>query len=72
MLVWEDGSLCLIDWKSTGFYPRLFERTALRINVRQENDWNTKLLGLLGEINDDEMIQAKLLEKAYNLRQNHV
>ncbi|KAF2245163.1 kinase-like protein, partial [Trematosphaeria pertusa] len=29
ILVLEDGSLCLIDWNSAGFYPRLFERVAL-------------------------------------------
>jgi serine/threonine protein kinase len=71
ILVLQDGSLCLIDWNSAGFYPRLFERCALEINVRKENDWNTKLLGLLGELDEDEKSQAQLLERAYYLGQRY-
>jgi serine/threonine protein kinase len=72
IIVSEDGSLCLVDWYSAGFYPRLFERTALRINVRKENDWNTKLLGLLGELDEGEKFQARLLEQTYYLGQKYI
>jgi serine/threonine protein kinase len=72
ILVLEDGSLCLIDWNSAGFYPRLFERSALEINVRKENDWNTKLLGLLDELDEGEKVQARLIEQAYYLGQRYI
>lgn len=71
ILALEDGSLCLIDWNSAGFYPRLFERTAIEINLRKENDWNTKLLGLLCELDEGEKFQAHLLEKSYYLGQRY-
>jgi serine/threonine protein kinase len=71
ILVLEDGSLCLIDWSSAGFYPRLFERSALEINIREEGDWNTKLLGLLDELDEGEKFQVRLLEKAYYLGQRY-
>lgn len=69
IVVLEDGSLCLVDWNSAGFYPRLFERVALEIYIRKEYDWNTKLLALLGELDDGEKAQAQLLEQAYYLGQ---
>ncbi|KAF2248726.1 hypothetical protein BU26DRAFT_564427 [Trematosphaeria pertusa] len=72
ILVLGDGSLCLIDWNSAGFYPRLFERTALAINVRAENDWNTKLLALLDGLDEGEKSQAQLLERAYYLGQRYI
>jgi serine/threonine protein kinase len=67
ILVLEDGSLCLIDWASAGFYPRLFERCVLRINRRGKDPWNAKLLNLLDTLDEAEMFQAQLLEKAVNL-----
>jgi serine/threonine protein kinase len=72
ILVLEDGSLCLIDWNSAGFYPRLFERVALEINIRKESDWNAKLLGLLDKLDDSEKAQARLLEQAYYLGQRYI
>lgn len=72
ILVLEDASLCLVDWNSAGFYPRLFERIALEINVRKENDWNTKLLELLDKLDEDEKAQARLLKQAYYLGQRHI
>jgi thiamine kinase-like enzyme len=71
ILVLKDGSLCLVDWNSGGFYPRLFERSALAINVRKKNDWNTKLLGLLDKLEEGEKSQARLLERAYYLGQKY-
>jgi serine/threonine protein kinase len=67
ILVLKDRSLCLIDWASAGFYPRLFERCALKINIRSENSWNAKLLNLLDIPDEDEMSQVQLLEQAYYL-----
>lgn len=67
ILVLEDNSLCLIDWNSGGFYPRLFERTGIDINIRGVDSWNTKLLKLLDELDEGEKCQAQLLERAYYL-----
>lgn len=67
ILVLEDGSLALVDWSSGGFYPRLFERANIRLNIRKENDWNTKLLALLNELDDIEKPQVTLLERAHFL-----
>ncbi|KAG4436696.1 hypothetical protein IFR05_007810 [Cadophora sp. M221] len=30
-LLLEDGAICLLDWASAGFYPRVFEECAIRI-----------------------------------------
>jgi hypothetical protein len=65
ILVLEDGSLCMIDWATAGFYFRLFERCMLELNKRKESDWNDKLLGLLEEIDEDEVLQIRLLQQAY-------
>jgi thiamine kinase-like enzyme len=72
ILISEGGTLCLVDWNSAGFYPRLFERTTLKINVREENDWNNKLLRVLDDLNEKEKLQSQLLEKAYYLGQKYI
>lgn len=72
ILVLEDGSLCLIDWASAGFYPRLFERCALRLGIKNEGDWNAKLLELLDVLDKGEKSQAELLEQAYYLGQKYI
>lgn len=71
IMLLEDGSLCLIDWASAGFYPRLFERCSLRLNIRGKDDWNAQLLELLDILDEDERSQAQLLEQAYYLGQKH-
>jgi serine/threonine protein kinase len=71
IIVLEDRSLCLIDWASAGFYPKLFERCALKLNIRKKNDWNAQLLELLDVLSEEEMSQAHLLEKAYYLGQKY-
>lgn len=68
ILVLEDGSLCLIDWDSAGYYPRLFERAGLEINVRKENQFNVKLLRLLDELDEGEASQAQLVKRAFFLQ----
>jgi serine/threonine protein kinase len=72
VIVLKGGALCLIDWASAGFYPRLFERCALRLNIRTKGDWNDQLLDLLDVLDQDEAVQAQLLEKAYFLGQRFI
>ena len=71
ILVLADGSLCLLDWASAGFYPRLFEICTLRLNARKQGDWNRKILQNLPDVDEDEEIQAQLLQRAYYLGQKY-
>jgi serine/threonine protein kinase len=67
----ENGSLCLVDWASAGYYPRLFERCALGLNVRERGDWNAHLLERLDSLDMDETSQVQRLERAYYLGQRY-
>jgi thiamine kinase-like enzyme len=71
ILVLGDGSLCLVDWRTGGSYPRLFERAALEIHSREKDDWNSKLLAKLDQLDEGEKAQAELLKQAYYLSQGH-
>lgn len=68
----EDGSLCLIDWASAGFYPRSFEICTMRLNIRTQDYCNSRVLRLLGTFDEDEENQIQLLEKAYYLGQKYI
>ncbi|OCL07946.1 kinase-like protein [Glonium stellatum] len=72
ILVLQDGSLCLVDWATAGFYPRLFERCALNLNIEKDDDWITKLLQQLDDLDEGEKSQARLLEQAYYLGQKYI
>ena len=72
ILVLENGSLCLIDWATAGFYPRLFERCALRLNIKQKDDWNARSINCLDMLNEAEIPHAHLLEQAYYLGQRYM
>ncbi|KAF1360754.1 kinase-like protein [Lizonia empirigonia] len=67
----ENGSLCLIDWASAGYYPRSFEICTLRLNIRSQDDCNSCVLRLIGTLDEDEERQIQLLEQAYYLGQKH-
>lgn len=44
----HDGSICLLDWASAGFYPRCFEIAALQVNSevgRDNSQFNADLRG---------------------------
>jgi len=61
-----NGSSCLLDWASAGFYPRFFEICALRLNNIHVN----KVCSIEALIQQEEK-QARLLEKAYYLKEKH-
>jgi len=61
----KDGSLCLLDWASAGFYPRFFEICTLRINCP-----TSKILEVC-HIDQKEKVQADLLEHAYYLGEKY-
>jgi serine/threonine protein kinase len=61
----NDGSLCLIDWATAGFYPKLFEVCTLQINCP-----TSKILEAC-HLDPNETAQARLLEHAYYLGEKH-
>lgn len=67
----RDGSFCLLDWASAGFYPRFFEICVLRLNAWLQVDFNSQVLCLLEALSQDEESQAQLLQKAYYLAQRY-
>jgi hypothetical protein len=67
----NDGSICLLDWASAGFYPRLFEVCTLRLNSRRDGDWNNRLLHFVEDLSDEEQTQANLLDYGYSLSQKY-
>ncbi|KAJ5588658.1 kinase-like protein [Penicillium hordei] len=47
-ILWEeDGSLCLLDWASVGYYPRLFEFCMQWIIEGKDGSFNSLLLEYL-------------------------
>lgn len=63
-LLWqEDGSLCLVDWASAGYYPRLFEFCAQWIIKGKDGAFNSMLLEYMNvnPLPDHEIAQESLL-----------
>lgn len=66
-ILWlEDGSICLLDWKSAGFYPRILEVCMQRINVGMDGHFNELLLASMERLTDKEEAQAQLVLQAYS------
>ena len=57
-LLLEDGSLCLLDWESAGFYPRYFEHCGQQIG--KDVRFNRLLLESMENLTDEEKLQADL------------
>ncbi|KAB8338773.1 hypothetical protein FH972_021718 [Carpinus fangiana] len=59
----DDGSLCLIDWATAGFYPWFFEVCSQRLVVPQCNIFNQQLLECMNEPSaaEDTLIRTMLL-----------
>ncbi|KAK9850830.1 hypothetical protein MYU51_011403 [Penicillium brevicompactum] len=71
-IIWlEDGSLCLIDWASAGFYPRLFEFSMQWILDGKDGDFNSNLLELVEPLSDHEMAQKEAFICAWGNIQRH-
>ncbi|KAJ5167666.1 uncharacterized protein N7482_003260 [Penicillium canariense] len=59
-ILWqEDGSLCLIDWASAGFYPRLFEFCVQWIIDGKDGSFNSLLLKSMDPLSGQEMAQKE-------------
>jgi serine/threonine protein kinase len=64
-LLLQDGSICLLDWASAGFYPRIFEECVLRITRGLEGSFLSNGLKLEG-LTDEEEVQIKSMIQAYS------
>lgn len=59
-ILWqEDGSLCLIDWASAGYYPRLFEFCMQWIVNGKDGSFNSLLLRSMNPLSVQEMAQKE-------------
>ncbi|MCJ1437623.1 hypothetical protein MMC27_007010 [Xylographa pallens] len=69
ILFLADGSICLLDWQSAGFYPRLFEVCELRIMLGKEGNFSKLLLDHMERLSDIEEEQASVMLQAWHNQQ---
>ncbi|KAK0100153.1 hypothetical protein ONS95_008492 [Cadophora gregata] len=65
-LLLEDDSICLLDWASAGFYPRVFEECAMRITRGLRNLFNDDALKLRGLTEMEEVQITSMMQAYYN------
>ena len=66
-IVWlDDGSVCLLDWASAGFYPRLFEICGQRVIFGKEGNFNKLLLDSMNDLSMEEEKQAMLILRVFH------
>jgi len=65
-MVWgADGSICLLDWATAGFYPRFFEiflLTLMQLEHKHKSSFETKLLDRIGKLTPEEEVQMARLQ----------
>jgi serine/threonine protein kinase len=65
-ILWLDnGSICLLDWASAEFYPRLFEVGLLKIMEYTHADYEVTLKERMEPLTDDEEAQVSLLVRSF-------
>lgn len=71
-ILWqEDGSLCLVDWASAGYYPRIFEFCAQWIIEGKEGKFNKLLLDSMESLSDRELAQKVSILRAWRNSQKY-
>jgi aminoglycoside phosphotransferase (APT) family kinase protein len=61
-ILWQDdGSLCLIDWASAGYYPRLFEFCVQWVVEGKDGSFNSLLLNSMEPLSDQEIEQKEAI-----------
>lgn len=65
ILLLDDGSMCLLDWESAGFYPRFFEYNAQWISWTADRDFSELLLKSMKQMTKEEEVQAKSVSIAW-------
>ena len=73
-ILWlHDGTICLLDWESAGFYPRLFEVCRQRIFMGQDGKFNKLLLDCMPPLTMEEERQAEWMMLAFrNMQRYHL
>jgi Phosphotransferase enzyme family len=57
-IIWQsDGGICLVDWTSAGYYPRLFESWAQWNIEGKDGSFNSMLLDCMKPLQDHEIAQ---------------
>lgn len=70
-ILWqEDGSLCLVDWASSGYYPRLFEFCSQWIIEGKYGSFSSLLLSSKKPLSDQGMAQKEVILCAWRNIQN--
>lgn len=65
-LLWlENGTMCLLDWASAGFYPRFFEICMLMISDGMNGDFEPLLLDSMEKLTSEESSQLGALMRSY-------
>jgi thiamine kinase-like enzyme len=71
-ILWqEDRTLCLVDWASAGFYPRLFEFCVQWIFEGNDGNFNSLLLTSMNPLSYQEMAQKEAMLCAWGNIQRH-
>lgn len=60
----DNGSLCLLDWASAGFYPRFFEVCKLKIIEYSNENYELNLIAQIEKLREDEEAQMLLLMRS--------
>lgn len=61
----EDGCICLVDWASADFYPRLFEFCTQWIIQGKEDKFNKLILDSMESLLEHELAQAEPVLRAW-------
>ncbi|KAF2787666.1 hypothetical protein K505DRAFT_411311 [Melanomma pulvis-pyrius CBS 109.77] len=65
-ILWsEEDSLCIVDWASAGFYPRIFEWCLLDIFQGKDGDFQGLVKETMEPLADWEQESSQLIEKAW-------
>ncbi|QKX62405.1 uncharacterized protein TRUGW13939_09564 [Talaromyces rugulosus] len=67
----EDGTLCLLDWATAGYYPRLFEFSVQWILDGKDGNFNSLMLKYMNPLSEQEMAQKEAFMCAWRNIQKH-
>jgi len=71
-ILWLDnGDICLIDWASAGYYPRLFEFCTQWIREGMDGKFNALIIDSIKSLPDHEMAQKAPLLQAWRNTQKY-
>lgn len=65
-ILWlEDGSICIVDWNSAGYYPKLFEFCSQWIIEGRHGNFNSLLLNAMSALPVQQMVQKTSMHIAW-------